>query len=61
MWHLSPGVYVLGRAGESDLPMRDPGVSRRHCRVAVGGAAQGRPGVVTVEDLGSGNGTLVDG
>jgi hypothetical protein len=61
VWHLTPGVHVLGRAADSDLPLRDPGVSRRHCRVAVAGPAQGRPGIVTVEDLGSGNGTLVDG
>ena len=61
VWHLTPGVHVLGRAADSDLPLKDPGVSRRHCRVAVAGPAQGLPGIVTVEDLGSGNGTLVDG
>jgi hypothetical protein len=61
VWHLTPGVHVLGRAADSDLPLRDPGVSRRHCRVAVAGPTQGLPGIVTVEDLGSGNGTLVDG
>jgi len=61
VWHLKPGVHVLGRAADSDLPLKDPGVSRRHCRVAVAGPTQGLPGIVTVEDLGSGNGTLVDG
>ena len=61
VWHLTPGVHVLGRAADSDLPLKDPGVSRRHCRVAVAGPTQGLPGIVTVEDLGSGNGTLVDG
>ena len=61
VWHLTPGVHVLGRAADSDLSLKDPGVSRRHCRVAVAGPAQGLPGIVTVEDLGSDNGTLVDG
>jgi hypothetical protein len=55
VWRLPPGAYVLGRAADSDLTVRDPGVSRRHCLVTVAGTT------VTVEDLGSGNGTLVNG
>src|SRR5262245_34579687 len=61
MWRLSPGFYVLGRAADSDLPVTDSGVSRRHCRVAVASHTRGQPGAVTVEDLGSNNGTLVNG
>ena len=61
MWRLSPGAYVLGRAADSDLPVTDPGVSRRHCLVAVSGHTRDRSGIVTVEDLGSSNGVLVDG
>jgi HPP family/Inner membrane component of T3SS, cytoplasmic domain len=61
MWRLSPGAYVLGRAPDADLPVTDRGVSRRHCLVVVAGHTRGQPGTVTVEDLGSSNGILVDG
>jgi HPP family/Inner membrane component of T3SS, cytoplasmic domain len=61
MWRLSPGAYVLGRAADADLPVKDPGVSRRQCRVIVAGPTHGQPGTITIEDLGSGNGTLVNG
>ncbi|MFI7586049.1 FhaA domain-containing protein [Spongisporangium articulatum] len=46
---------VLGRGQESDIVVDDPGVSRRHVEVAVKGAT------VTATDLGSTNGTFVDG
>ena len=50
---LTAGHHTLGRTGP--LGLGDPGVSRRHCRVSVthDGA--------TVHDLGSSNGTQVDG
>jgi hypothetical protein len=54
--HPVQGELILGRQPESaDLVLDDPGVSRRHARV-VGD----RHGVV-VEDLGSSNGTYVNG
>jgi S-DNA-T family DNA segregation ATPase FtsK/SpoIIIE len=51
---LAPGaVAVIGRAG--DLRVDDPDVSREHCRVALA------PDGAIVEDLGSTNGSWVDG
>lgn len=55
--HLLRGGEVrIGRSAEADVPLDDPDVSRLHCAVAV--AADGS---VTVTDLGSTNGTLLDG
>jgi DNA-binding NtrC family response regulator len=47
------GELVVGRSRSADIRITDPSISRRHARVAVSG------GVVTVEDLGSDNGTLI--
>ncbi len=47
---------VVGRGNEADLRINDPGVSRRHAELRVEAA-----GDLVVEDLGSTNGTLVDG
>jgi hypothetical protein len=60
VWRLRPGAYLLGRADDCDLPMTDQEVSRWHCMVGVTSEA-GRTVTVTVEDLGSSNGTAVDG
>jgi len=50
------GEAILGREqGAADLVLDDPGVSRRHAAVRSGG------GRITVEDLGSSNGTFVNG
>jgi hypothetical protein len=54
----APGV-VLGRGSEADLRINDPGVSRRHAEFRLTG--EGAHPTVTVADLGSTNGTLVDG
>ncbi|GAB2451847.1 FtsK/SpoIIIE domain-containing protein [Xylanimonas ulmi] len=51
---LPEGSYVVGRAPECDVVLTDPLVSKRHLRVDVGDQ-------VDVVDLGSANGTLVDG
>ena len=56
---LAPPGLVLGRGSESDLRINDPGVSRRHAELRVSGG-RGAPSV-TVADLGSTNGTLVNG
>jgi pSer/pThr/pTyr-binding forkhead associated (FHA) protein len=46
---------VVGRGTDADLRINDPGVSRRHAELRL------EAGDVVVEDLGSTNGTLVDG
>ncbi|HEX4932370.1 MAG TPA: FHA domain-containing protein, partial [Gemmatimonadaceae bacterium] len=46
---------ILGRALNSDLPVLDPTISRRHAEV------KADDGGVTVRDLGSSNGTFVAG
>jgi predicted component of type VI protein secretion system len=53
-----PGV-VLGRGSECDVRIDDPGVSRRHAEIRVHGT--GPDAQILVVDLGSTNGTLVDG
>ncbi|MCA9552302.1 MAG: FHA domain-containing protein, partial [Myxococcales bacterium] len=52
---LEPGEVVVGRASECGIQLVDDAVSRRHATFAVGEAG------VTVRDLGSQNGTLVNG
>ncbi|MGP3975563.1 FHA domain-containing protein [Streptomyces sp. 8N114] len=55
--HLLQGGKVhLGRSAEADVPLDDPDVSRLHCAVTVTDG-----GTVTVTDLGSTNGTTLDG
>ncbi|MEV6026240.1 FHA domain-containing protein [Streptomyces sp. NPDC052036] len=53
---LHGGVARIGRSADADVPLDDPDVSRLHCAVTV--AADGR---VSVADLGSTNGTVLDG
>ena len=54
-----PGV-VLGRGTDADIQVNDPGVSRRHAEIRL--MPEGPDGVrVVVVDLGSTNGTLVNG
>jgi hypothetical protein len=52
---LRDGEHIAGRDAEADLQLDSPRVSRRHARIVVAGS------LVTVEDLGSKNGTFVDG
>ena len=52
---LRVGVHTVGRSGQCDCSVLDEAVSRRHFELTVD--AQG----VTVRDLGSGNGTLLNG
>jgi len=49
------GRVVIGRTPDCDITLADPSVSRQHARIEV------TPGGVWVEDLLSGNGTLVNG
>jgi hypothetical protein len=52
---LSTGRNVIGRGTDADIRLPDTGVSRKHVDVVVDN------GVAIVEDLGSTNGTLVNG
>lgn len=52
---LAPGDNVIGRAIDASVRIDSTAVSRRHARITVG------PEVVTLEDLGSKNGTRVWG
>ena len=51
----------MGRSTEADLRINDPGVSRRHAELRVTRTTPGGPLQVSVVDLGSTNGTLLDG
>jgi diguanylate cyclase (GGDEF)-like protein len=55
MFRVEASGAVIGRAAEASLRLNDDGVSRRHARIVVSG------GQVQIEDLGSANGTLVNG
>ena len=53
---LAPGrELVIGRREESDVPIRDDGISRRHATIRVDGEG------ALLRDLGSANGTYVGG
>lgn len=52
---LEMGSAVLGRGQDADIRLEDELVSRRHCALSFDGK------FVTVKDLGSTNGTFVDG
>lgn len=56
---LSPPGITVGRGAEADLKVNDPGVSRRHVEFRVTSDQQGPR--VSVHDLGSTNGILVNG
>src|SRR5438067_1452099 len=47
--------WIIGRSAECDLVLDQPGVSVRHCRLTETASA------VVLEDLGSTNGTFVNG
>lgn len=57
---LPPGL-VVGRGTEADLRINDPGVSRRHVEFDVQGGTNQDDLRLSVRDLGSTNGMLVDG
>ncbi len=55
MFRIEESGVVVGRAGDADIRLHDDGVSRRHARIVLA------DGQVCIEDLGSANGTLVNG
>ena len=54
-FELGPKAVVIGRVAPADLVIDDSQISRKHCRVSL------VLGEVYVADLGSSNGTMVDG
>jgi len=54
-WSLSEGLTLIGRDRDCAVNLDSPGVSRRHARIVVTGEE------ATIEDLGSKNGTYVNG
>ncbi len=54
-YDLPDGVTVLGRADNNDIVLSGDQVSRRHARLEV------KNGLLTVEDMGSRNGTRING
>jgi len=55
MHHLSSGLVVVGRAADIEVPISDPSISRRHCQIEFSN------GKTFIRDLGSTNGTFVNG
>lgn len=47
--------FLIGRAADCDLRLRIPAVSRHHCQIRLGA------GEATLVDLGSSNGTFLNG
>ena len=47
--------FIIGRSKKADIPLPDNGASRQHARLSVSAAK------ILIEDLGSSNGTLVNG
>jgi hypothetical protein len=54
-WSLSDGPNLIGRDRDCAVSIDSPGVSRRHARIVVSS------GAATIEDLGSKNGTYLNG
>jgi len=52
---LRAGTITLGRGSENDVVLSSPNISRRHARIVC------KDGLCSVDDLGSSNGTFVDG
>ncbi|MEI9961451.1 MAG: FHA domain-containing protein [Limisphaerales bacterium] len=52
---LREGIISLGRGEDNDFPIEHPSVSSAHCQIIVMDSG------VTIKDLGSANGTLVNG
>lgn len=53
---LEPGAATIGRSDSCDVFLRDPGISRKHAQIRVVGQ-----GLAELHDLGSNNGSYVNG
>ncbi|WP_158607684.1 FhaA domain-containing protein [Flexivirga caeni] len=56
---LNGAITVIGRDDDADIVLDDPGVSRRHSEIRI--TFDGPHQVITIRDLGSTNGTFVNG
>lgn len=56
---LTPPGFIIGRGTSADLRINDPGISRQHAEIKVSGTGDEQQ--VTIVDLGSTNGIIVDG
>lgn len=56
---LSPPGLVVGRGNDADLRIDDPGISRRHAQISLKESEGGT--IVSVSDLGSTNGVILNG
>lgn len=56
---LHAAITILGRDHSADITLDDPGISRRHCEIRV--TYDGPHLVASVRDLGSTNGTFING
>ena len=56
---LNPPGVVIGRGSEAELRINDPGISRKHAQLSVTIGDRGTE--VTVHDLGSTNGVILNG
>ncbi len=56
---LTPPGFTMGRGTDADVRINDPGISRLHARVTVGGSYDNPQ--IEIEDMGSTNGIVVDG
>ncbi|QGF23516.1 FhaA domain-containing protein [Raineyella fluvialis] len=56
---LTPPGFIIGRGTSADLRINDPGISRQHAEIKVSGVGDDQQ--VTIVDLGSTNGIIVNG
>lgn len=56
---LAPPGFIIGRGTSADLRINDPGISRQHAEIKVSGSGDDLE--VTIVDLGSTNGIIVNG
>ncbi|MFH1699598.1 MAG: SpoIIE family protein phosphatase [Candidatus Zixiibacteriota bacterium] len=56
-WELVPGEYIVGRKSSCDFTISDNTISRRHARICVKEDCRS----ISIEDLGSHNGTYING
>jgi len=52
---ISKDEFLIGRGADCDLRLPDSAISRHHCLIRL------RPGEATITDLGSSNGTFLNG